>query len=119
MNRRQEKIGNPKWVAVDEEKCIGCQMCKMDCVARHSGQKDLPVCYPQSWKLLAGEKLSMDLRELSQDWKLCQGCTDTACVTICPTGAVRVLGAREISFSPKVQHIGRPKGRTVEIPAFV
>jgi len=117
MNKTQEKTNKPIWVTMDAEKCIGCQMCKMDCAAQHSGQKDLPVCYPQSWNLLADGRLSMDLQELSQACQLCQGCVDTPCVTICPTGAVRVLEARQISFSPRVRHMGHPKGKMIQVSA--
>jgi len=117
MNRMPEKTKKPIWVAVDKEKCIGCQMCKMDCTAQHSGQKDLPICYPQSWNLLADGKLSMDLQELSQAGQWCQGCTDTPCVTICPTGAVRVFEASRIPLYPRAWHIGRPEGKTIQVSA--
>ena len=115
MNRIPEKIGKLIRIKVDEEKCMGCEMCIMGCAARHSGQKHLPVCYPQSWRLLADEKLSMNLWELSQGWQLCQGCTDTPCVTICPAGAVRVLEVGQIPSRPRDQHLGKPKEKAPEL----
>ena len=120
MSRRHEEIGKTIRVTVDEAKCTGCQMCKMDCAARHSGRKDLPVCYPQSWELLGEGKLSLSLCEISQAGQLCQECTDTPCVTICPTGAVRVLEVRQqFPSRPRQQNMGRPKGKTREVSAHV
>jgi len=48
-------------VTVDVDKCIGCQMCMMDCAAHHADPKDSPIVYPQAWKLISESRMFVDL----------------------------------------------------------
>jgi Fe-S-cluster-containing dehydrogenase component len=99
-------------VAVDTGKCIGCQMCTMDCAAHHADPKDGPIVYPQSWDLLPEAKLYVDVEgpclltcpfawiSMDKEGRATQKCTtcmerfeegtDPVCVQICPRGALSV-----------------------------
>jgi len=99
-------------VAVDMGKCIGCQMCTMDCAAHHADPKDGPIVYPHSWDLLPEAKVSLEVDGpclltcpfawISMDKEggaaqKCDTCVerfeegiDPVCVQICPRGALSV-----------------------------
>ncbi len=77
-------------IAVDVEKCIGCQMCMMDCAAHHAEEKDLPIAYPRSWEILPDSRLYVDLDGPHGVPLLCKHCENAPCATVCPTGAIRV-----------------------------
>ena len=99
-------------VAVDIGKCIGCQMCTMDCAAHHADPKDRPVVYPQAWDLLPEAKVSLDVNgpclltcpfaliSMDKEGRAAQKCDtcverlqegiDPVCVQICPRGALSV-----------------------------
>jgi len=77
-------------IDVDIEKCIGCEMCMIDCAAHHADPKDLPIVYPQSWDLLPEARLYVDLAGPLPVPLLCKHCENAPCATVCPTEAVRV-----------------------------
>ncbi len=77
-------------IAVDIEKCIGCQMCMIDCAAHHADAKDRPIVYPQSWELLPEARLYVDLEGALPVPLLCKHCENAPCAAVCPTGAIGV-----------------------------
>jgi carbon-monoxide dehydrogenase iron sulfur subunit len=77
-------------VTVDVDKCIGCQMCMMDCAAHHADPKDSPIVYPQAWKLISESRMFVDLEGPEPVPLLCKHCENAPCVTVCPTGAIRI-----------------------------
>jgi carbon-monoxide dehydrogenase iron sulfur subunit len=77
-------------VAVEIDKCIGCQMCMIDCAAHHAATEDLPVVYPQSWKLLSQSRLFVDLEGPQPVPLLCKQCETAPCATVCPTGSIEI-----------------------------
>ncbi len=87
---RQEQPRVQYSIAVDVEKCIGCQMCMMDCAAHHADEKDLPIAYPRSWELLPESRLYVDLDGPHGVPLLCKHCENAPCAAVCPTGAIRV-----------------------------
>ncbi len=82
-------------VAVDIDKCIGCQMCMVDCAAHHAETRE-PVSYPQAWKLLSESRLFVDLEGPVPVPLLCKQCENAPCATVCPTEAIQV--DREYGF---------------------
>jgi Fe-S-cluster-containing dehydrogenase component len=77
-------------VAVDIEKCIGCQMCMIDCAAHHADAKNGPVVYPQSWDLLPEARLYVDVEGPIPVPLLCKHCENAPCAMVCPTEAIQV-----------------------------
>ncbi|MBW2122626.1 MAG: response regulator, partial [Deltaproteobacteria bacterium] len=77
-------------ITVDVDRCIGCQMCMMDCAAQHAEAKDLPIVYPKSWSLLSESRLYVDLQGPQPVPLLCRQCENAPCVSVCPTGAIEV-----------------------------
>jgi Fe-S-cluster-containing dehydrogenase component len=81
-------------IAKDREKCIGCQMCMIDCAAHHTDAKHTPVVYPQAWDLLPEARLFGEEGGAAQKCDMCaerlQAGIDPVCVQICPRGALSV-----------------------------
>jgi len=87
-------------IDVEAEKCIGCQMCMVDCAAHHAEPKDLPIVYPKSWDLLPGPEVMGDApwKERKDGMKQkCSACMEglgqgmePVCVQICPFGALSI-----------------------------
>ena len=77
-------------IDADIEKCIGCQMCMVDCAAHHADEKDLPIAYPKAWDLLPESRLFVDLDGALPVPLLCKHCENAPCATVCPTGAIRI-----------------------------
>jgi len=87
-------------IDVDVEKCIGCQMCMLDCAAHHAAPKDLPVVYPKSWDLLPGPEVLRDTLWKERKGGMKQKCgvcmegldegMEPVCVQICPFGALSI-----------------------------
>ena len=77
-------------IDVDIEKCIGCQMCMVDCAAHHADPKDLPISYPKSWDLLPEARLFVEAEGAVPVPLLCKHCEGAPCATVCPTGAIQV-----------------------------
>lgn len=76
-------------IAADIDKCIGCQMCMVDCAAHHADQ-NMPLAYPKAWELLSESRLVVDLDGPQAVPLLCKHCENAPCATVCPTGAIRV-----------------------------
>jgi Fe-S-cluster-containing dehydrogenase component/FixJ family two-component response regulator len=76
-------------MAVDIDKCIGCQMCMVDCAAHHAETRE-PISYPQAWKLLSESRLFVDLEGPVPVPLLCKQCENAPCATVCPTEAIQV-----------------------------
>ena len=93
-------------IAVEIEKCIGCQMCMMDCAAHHADKKDLPIAYPQAWKLLSESRLFVDLDGPQAVPLLCKHCENAPCATVCPTGAIQVDAQHGFKIVNKERCIG-------------
>ena len=77
-------------IDADIEKCIGCQMCMVDCAAHHADEQDLPISYPKAWGLLSESRLFVDLDGALPVPLLCKHCENAPCATVCPTGAIRI-----------------------------
>lgn len=77
-------------IDADIEKCIGCQMCMIDCAAHHADENKLPISYPKGWDLLPESRLFVDLNGAFPVPLLCKHCENAPCATVCPTGAIRV-----------------------------
>ena len=76
-----------KIIVVNEERCLGCMSCVIECAVAHSEAKDLVKA------LTAGEKLQSRVhvepfREFGMPLQ-CRHCEDAPCITICPTEAIR------------------------------
>lgn len=68
-----------KILMVHPEKCIGCESCATACAFEHEGSQRLSASrvHIYTWQY---EGISIPM--------LCQQCSDAACVTACPTGAM-------------------------------
>lgn len=64
---------------VHPDRCVGCQSCTMACAFAHEGSQRIEASRIRiySWQQ---EGISVPM--------LCQQCSDAACVTVCPTGAM-------------------------------
>jgi anaerobic carbon-monoxide dehydrogenase iron sulfur subunit len=68
-----------KILMVHPEKCVGCEACVMTCAFAHEGSQRLESSRIHIYKW-QDEGVSVPM--------LCQHCSDAACVTVCPTGAM-------------------------------
>ena len=68
-----------KILMVHPERCVGCESCTMSCAFEKEGSQRLVASrvHIYTWKF---EGISVPM--------LCQQCSDAACVTACPTGAM-------------------------------
>lgn len=68
-----------KLLMVHPDRCVGCQSCTMACAFEHEGSQrvDASRVHIYKWDM---EGISVPM--------LCQQCSDAACVTVCPTGAM-------------------------------
>lgn len=68
-----------KMLMVHPDRCVGCKSCATACAFAHEGSQRLDASrvhiYSFQW-----EGVSVPM--------LCQHCSDAACVTVCPTGAM-------------------------------
>ena len=75
-----------KIIIVNEERCLGCKSCVIECAVAHSHAKDLVEA------LQAGEKLQSRVHvEPFRDFGMplqCRHCEDAPCLAICPTEAI-------------------------------
>ncbi len=80
-------------ILYDYSKCTGCKACQMACKRWHrlpaetEGPYDAPLSLSaNTWTMIRQNKKS------EEDWHFfnyqCMHCTDAACVTVCPTGAL-------------------------------
>ncbi len=80
-------------ILYDTSKCIGCRACQMACKrwnklpAETGGAYDAPLnLSANTWTMIRLSKKS------EEDWHFfnyqCMHCTDAACVTVCPSGAL-------------------------------
>ena len=114
MEKTRERIWS---VIVDTEKCMGCEMCMMECAAHDADVKDLPIVYPQSWKLISASRLSVEPGTHRPIRRLCKNCEHTPCIDICPNGAIRVvelLHGVSVPISKRTEHA---KGAEVRVSA--
>ncbi|MFQ5885861.1 MAG: 4Fe-4S dicluster domain-containing protein, partial [Anaerolineae bacterium] len=90
-----------KAISYDASKCIGCRACQMACKrwnelpAESEGPYDIPLrLSANTWTMIRLSKRS------EEDWHFfnyqCMHCTDAACVTVCPSGA---LYKNELGFT--------------------
>ncbi len=93
-------------IDVDVDRCIGCQMCMMDCSAHHADPKDLPIAYPRAWELLPESRLIVDVSGSQAVPLLCKHCENAPCATVCPTGAIRVDAEYGFKIADKAKCIG-------------
>jgi len=114
MEKRREKILS---VTVDTEKCIGCEMCMMECAAHDAAVKDLPIVYPQSWKLISESRLIVEPGIHHPVRRLCENCEHAPCVDICPNGAIRVVELRSGVSVPRSKSTEHAKGVEVRVSA--
>jgi len=114
MEKRREKILS---VTVDTEKCIGCEMCMMECAAHDAAVKDLPIVYPQSWKLISESRLVVEPGTHHPVRRLCENCEHAPCVDICPKGAIRVVELRGGVSVPRSKSTEHAKGVEVRVSA--
>ena len=77
-------------IDADIEKCIGCQMCMVDCAAHHADEQDLPISYPKAWEPASRVEAFRRPRRALPVPLLCKHCENAPCATVCPTGAIRV-----------------------------
>jgi len=101
-----QKLQAQYTVAVEIDKCIGCQMCMIDCAAHHAEGEDLPVVYPQSWKLLSQSRLFVELEGPHPVPLLCKQCETAPCATVCPTGSIEVDETYGLKIAGKELCIG-------------
>ncbi|MEA4907510.1 MAG: 4Fe-4S dicluster domain-containing protein [Chloroflexi bacterium] len=68
-----------KILMIHPERCVGCDACMMACAFEHEGSQRLAASrvHIYTWD---EEGISVPM--------LCQQCSDAACVTVCPTGAM-------------------------------
>ncbi len=78
-----------KYVAINEELCIGCGLCRVYCVVNHSSSGDIIKAWrEESPKILPRIKIenngnvSISLR--------CQQCEEPYCAQMCLTGAMHI-----------------------------
>jgi len=75
-----------KIIVVNEERCLGCKSCVIECAVAHSHAKDLVEA------LRAGEPLQARVHvEPFKDFGMplqCRHCEDAPCLAICPTEAI-------------------------------
>lgn len=114
MEKTRERILS---VTVDMGKCMGCEMCMMECAAHGADVKDLPIVYPQSWKLISESRLSVEPGTHHPIRRLCKNCEHTPCVDICPNGAIRVVELRDGVRVPRSGRAEHAKGVEVRVSA--
>jgi carbon-monoxide dehydrogenase iron sulfur subunit len=68
-----------KMLMIHPERCVGCQACEMACAFEHEGSQRFEASRVHVYKW-AFEGISVPM--------LCQQCSDAACVSVCPTGAM-------------------------------
>jgi len=75
-----------KIIIVNEERCLGCKSCVIECAVAHSHAKDLVEA------LQSGEKLQSRVHvEPFKEFGMplqCRHCEDAPCLAICPTEAI-------------------------------
>jgi Fe-S-cluster-containing dehydrogenase component len=114
MENTKEKIVS---VTVDMEKCMGCEMCMMECAAHDAGVKDLPIVYPQSWRLISESRLTVEPGTHRPVRVVCRNCEHTPCVDICPKGAIRVVELLDEVGVPKFKRTEHTEGVEVRVSA--
>jgi anaerobic carbon-monoxide dehydrogenase iron sulfur subunit len=68
-----------KILMVHPDRCVGCQSCTNACTFAHEGSQRLEASRIHVYKFQQ-EGISVPM--------FCQQCSDAACVTVCPTGAM-------------------------------
>ena len=68
-----------KILMVHPDRCVGCQSCTWECAFAHEGSQRLDASRVHIYSFRE-EGISVPM--------LCQQCSDAACVTVCPTGAM-------------------------------
>ncbi len=68
-----------KILMIHPDRCVGCLACEMACAFAHEGSQRLEASRVHVYKW-QNEGISVPM--------LCQQCSDAACVTVCPTGAM-------------------------------
>jgi anaerobic carbon-monoxide dehydrogenase iron sulfur subunit len=68
-----------KMIMVHPDRCVGCKSCVAACAFEHEGSQRAEASRVHVYKF-QWEGVSVPM--------LCQHCSDAACVTVCPTGAM-------------------------------
>ena len=75
-----------KRICVKEEICIGCHLCEVYCLQKHSQSTDLIKAFKNEVRPVSG--LRMEVKGHLSFPVRCQQCDDTPCVFSCLTGAL-------------------------------
>lgn len=76
-----------KMIAVDEQRCMGCKTCVLECAMAHTEAKDLAEALRSTTPpqprvhVEPGGRFGIPLQ--------CRHCEDAPCMTVCPTEAIR------------------------------
>jgi carbon-monoxide dehydrogenase iron sulfur subunit len=76
----------PKMIAVNEQRCLGCKTCELECALAHSDVKDLALAArsdspPQPRvRVERGGQFGIPLQ--------CRHCQDAPCMIVCPSEAI-------------------------------
>jgi anaerobic carbon-monoxide dehydrogenase iron sulfur subunit len=68
-----------KILMVHPDRCVGCESCTWECAFAHEGSQRLDASRIRIYNFQE-EGVAVPM--------LCQQCSDAACVTVCPTGAM-------------------------------
>lgn len=76
-----------KRIQANEEKCIGCKLCEVYCIAAHSESKDLIRAFKKEFPRAQSRVIVEENRPVTFALQ-CRHCEDPVCVSACITGAM-------------------------------
>lgn len=77
----------PKRILIREEYCIGCRLCEVYCITKHSTTKDIIKLYKAN-KMITESGIYFEQKESVSFAIQCRHCDDAPCVEACITGAM-------------------------------
>ncbi len=77
----------PKRILIKEEYCIGCRLCEIYCVTKHSSAKEIVKMYKEK-KIISESGICFEQKGSVSFAIQCRHCDDAPCIEACITGAM-------------------------------